>query len=215
MRKGLRKLVTIVLTATMALAIGAPAFAAEANYEEQTAVTATANAVEGLDQFMSYNSDMTIAFDANAALLAGYTSDAVSYVSSNIATMNQMVLDGTATPSGDFTVTSIANAQLRANGVSKIVTHWDGRVEYYLNSVEAAALQRNLEINYSIGEACLDAAVEISGSRTLEAAAGITNLYTTLLQSSLQTAISHGKGIIMTTQLDTLSGIQHIYFSHQ
>lgn len=222
MRKGLRKLVAIVLTTTMIMGISLPAFAEVTKVDVVPEMMVSEQAVAvaqdkvGLDNYLSYDDNNLIVFNQEEAILDGYSIAAVEDVAINIDRMNELVRTGKAVQNENFSVI-IFSATSRATvaGVSDIKYHWDGRVEYYLNSVETIYFYNAFTVGYSVADAAASALVFCSGSAPLIAMGSIAIVCNSALYINLCNACSPGTGIIMTLQIDSASGMQYIWFTAQ
>lgn len=222
MRKGLRKLVAIVLTTTMIMGISLPAFAEVTKVDVVPEMVVSAQAVAvaqdkvGLDNYLSYDEKNLIVFNQKEAIRDGYSVTAVEAVAANITKMNELVRTGEAVPTENFSVTSFsATSRVVAAGISDVQYHWDGRVEYYLNSTEARYFYNGFTVGYTIADAASRALVFCSGSAPLIAMGTIGVVYSNALYANLTDAYLQGTGIVMTLQVDSASGTQHIWFMAQ
>lgn len=225
MRKYFNKFVAGILIIVLCMTVTVPALAdtgelLEQRIEVTTEATTIQNEMMGLDQYMSYADNQTIVFDTVAALADGYAESIVENVNHNIMSMNSLVLSGEALPGENFTIVQQGNMRdskiTTIAGESKIVTHWDGRVEYYLSVAESRAFYQCLVVGYTLGEAA-SSALEIFGSYSapLTAIGSIWLTYTVGMKQQLEIAYLHGTGLIMTTQNEPATGIMHIWFMAQ
>lgn len=132
MSKILKKIIGIILSAVMIFSVPMTTYAASQtnnNIEES---------IMELEEYLSLTEEGTIFFDTNEALKDGFSEEIVMAVEKNIANMNKLALEGLAQIDNSFTAT-IYFPSTRANGESKIITHWYGTTEIYLNSDEADA----------------------------------------------------------------------------
>ena len=221
MKKWFKKTVAVVLTAAVALTATVPAFAtAESNSVSENKIMVMQepgtldSSVVGLDQYLSYNEDQTIAFDEAAALAAGYKETAVTFVRENITKMNQMVLAGTAVPCGDFKVTT-HTISLFTVSESVIVYEWNGYINYYLNLRDSKAFYQCLKVGYTIGQAASDALALVDYSHVLSSMGAIGTLYSTLMKSQVEMAYALGTGLLMMTQIQPETGAMFVGFTYQ
>lgn len=88
---------------------------------------------------MTLTTNRTIDFDGDPAIRAGIDKDIITAVRFQIDYMNHMVLTQDAYIDDSFTLT-VYFPSTRARGESKVVTHWYGLTEVYLNSTEVEEL---------------------------------------------------------------------------
>lgn len=158
MRKGLKKLVAIVLTATMVFSIGAPAFA-QTPYDVSEEVMIQANDLStsvpqelvGMDSYLSIDEDGTIALDMTSALAAGYSEIAVLGVKSHLDSINEQILTGNMVVGENFNAYSVSLSQSSisprggsatndGNGYSGYISTWYGALFIFFDKIETIFL---------------------------------------------------------------------------
>lgn len=200
-----KKLTCMVLSFVLILGLAVPVFATE---NETTSV-------DGMDRYMELTTSGTIYLDAEGALNAGYSAQSVTAVSAHIDHMNQLVLTDNAYIDNTFTLT-IYFMSPRAKGESKVVTHWYGLTEIYMNSDEAEELIDNLESAGSVYD--LAGFVSYLPGNIASAIGGISGIFsfgTTLYLWQVEAAAQAGTGIIMHIQTNYTDGTQSIWFTAQ
>lgn len=161
----------------------------------------------GLKQFVSRNINGTLNLDVEAAIEVGFDVAKVNSVVSHFENINSMVLEDRATTDEQLNIyiKSLPKAA-RAAGVNKVVTHWWGQTDVYMNSSETAKLQNNLSniayISGIPGFVFLPAAILSFGMATYE--------------RQINMAASAGRGIIMhIAAYDAITQTQAIWFTGQ
>lgn len=205
MMKSWKRILCMVLAGVMLFSTGVVTQAAPVQ-------TAEINSIEGLDLYLSENTNGTITFDVVAALEANYSQDAVNFVQDNINNMNAALSNGNAILNEDFSVTMFF-ASVRARGVNKVVTHWNGNTDIYMDSDSAQEYIDTLEnlINLvSPGATFLSFIVPFIGT-----AARVSVLDAKLILSMAKTAAEPGTGIIMHIQKNYVTQSDTYYFSPQ
>lgn len=99
--------------------------------------------MRGMDAYLHREADGTITLNTVAAKQGGYSSETIDRVSNNLSEMNEMVSNG-AVSDNTFAVTAFGKVS-RAGGQSKVVRHWTGLVEIYLNSADAEQLAKKYD----------------------------------------------------------------------
>lgn len=157
----------------------------------------------------------TIRFDIEGALKAGYSEQSVSQIAKNIDSMNQLAMNGDAYIDETFTATIYFKSP-RANGQSKVVTHWYGLTEVYLNSDEAnqfiaelSAAGDTATIVGMIGMLPAHIASKVSQ------VSGIFGFTAMLYRKQVEEAAKPGRGIIMYIQNNPDYGTQSVWFASQ
>lgn len=201
-----RKIVSVMLSLVLVAGLTIPAFAAE-NYDPPS--------IDGMDQFMELTAAGTIYLDVESALDAGYDEMCVNAVATHIANMNQLVINGNAYIDDTFTAT-VYFVSPRAKGESKVVTHWYGLTEIYMNSDEADELISNLstvgDVTTIGGALSFLPNALLSGIGNLAAIVGIGTL---IYRWQVEAAAEPGTGIIMHIQTNFVDGSQTIWFTAQ
>ena len=201
-----RKIISVMLSLTLVVGLAIPAFATESE---------TTTSVDGMDQFMELTAAGTIYLDVESALDAGYDEMCVNAVATHIANMNQLVINGNAYIDDTFTAT-VYFVSPRAKGESKVVTHWYGLTEIYMNSDEADELISNLS---TIGDVATVGGVFSFFSNAILGAignvAGIIGIGTLIYRWQVEAAAEPGTGIIMHIQTNFVDGSQTIWFTAQ
>ena len=201
-----RKFISMMLSLVLIVGLAVPAFAAE---------NETTTSVDGMDRFMELTASGTIYMDVEGALSAGYTEQCVAAVVAHINSMNQLVINGNAYIDDTFTATVYFSSP-RAKGESKVVTHWYGLTEIYMNSDEADELISNLS---TIGDVATVGGVFSFFSNAILGAignvAGIIGIGTLIYRWQVEAAAEPGTGIIMHIQTNFVDGSQTIWFSAQ
>lgn len=143
MNKIFKKIIGVILSAIMIFSVPMTTYAASQtnnNIEES---------IMELEKYLSLTEEGTIFFDTNEALKDGFSEEIVMAVEKNIANMNKLALEGLAQIDNSFTAT-IYFPSTRANGESKIITHWYGTTEIYLNSDEADAFVNTMRVQAGV-----------------------------------------------------------------
>ncbi|TPF95732.1 hypothetical protein EP30_10195 [Bifidobacterium sp. UTCIF-39] len=156
--------------------------------------------MRGMDAYLSRETNGTITLDAAAAKQEGYSSEAINHVTDNLSEMNEMIAHG-ATSDDSFTVTAFSKIS-RAGGQSKVVRHWTGLTEIYLNSSEAEELAKKYDV-------AADAAGYLSGFlfKWSVPAAGALAASAIYYTSAAQIrAYNKGKGVIICMMPNTETG---------
>lgn len=138
MSKISKKIIGVILSAVMLFSVPMTTYAASQtndNIEES---------IMELEKYLSLTDEGTIFFNTNEALKDGFSEETVMAVEKNIVYMNELALKGVAQIDDSFTAT-IYFLSTRAVGESKIVTHWYGTTEIYLNSDEASDFLRTVK----------------------------------------------------------------------
>lgn len=168
-----------------------------------------------LESFMTLATNRTINFDSESAVKAGIDKDIITAVRSQIDYMNHMVLTQDAYIDDTFTLT-VYFPSTRARGESKVVTHWYGLTEVYLNSTEAEEL---IDSFSAVGDA-----TSISGlvgmlpgpiASAIGNISGILSFSTMIYRKQIEAAAEPGNGIIMYVQNNFEYGTQSIWFTSQ
>ncbi len=211
MKKSGRMLSMLLAVAVMLSFAIQPAFAATNTYDEEN----RAISMDGMDQFMKLTDSGTIQFDTAGALSAGYSEKSVATVSTQIDGMNQLVVNGNASIDDTFTAT-VYFMGTRAKGQSKVVTHWYGLTEVYMNSDEAAELIAGLS---TVGDATtITGLVGLLPGPIASAIGGISGILgfgTMIYRWQVEAAAKPGNGIIMNIQTNFTDGTQSIWFTSQ
>ena len=143
MNKIFKKIIRVILSAIMIFSVPMTTYAASQtnnNIEES---------IMELEEYLSLTEEETIFFDTNEALKDGFSEEIVMAVEKNIVNMNELALKGVAQIDDSFTAT-IYVPSTRAVGESKVIYHWYGTTEIYLNSDEASDLVTTMRDNYRI-----------------------------------------------------------------
>lgn len=201
-----RKFISMMLSLVLIVGLAVPAFAAE---------NETTTSVDGMDRFMELTASGTIFLDIEGALSAGYTEQCVAAVAAHIDSMNQLVINGNAYIDDTFTAT-VYFVSPRAKGESKVVTHWYGLTQMYLNSDETEDLIDNLESAGTVFD--LVSLVGWLPGSVAGAIGGLSDIFgygTTFYLWQVENAAQAGNGIIMNIQTDFVYGSQTIWFTSQ
>lgn len=129
--------VILLLSSTMTVfaqevSTGIMTYAAPIDESEDTSISE-------LEQFLNKDDNGLIVFDTEAALSDGFSNDIITAVEAQISSMNNLVLQGIAYIDENYSAI-ILLPSTRARGESKVVTHWYGLTEVYMNSDEAQDL---------------------------------------------------------------------------
>ncbi|GEM_PF-599300 len=208
MKKCFRKLIAVVLTLAMTLSTGIMTYAAPIDEAEDTSISE-------LEQFLKKDDNGLIVFDTEAALSDGFSNDIITAVEAQISSMNSLVIQGTAYIDENYSAI-ILLPSTRARGESKVVTHWYGLTEVYMNSDEAQDLIDGLSAagdGATIG-GLLGFLPGNLGS-VLGGIAGILGVGTLIYRWQVEQAAAPGRGIIMYIQTDFGTTTQSIWFTSQ
>lgn len=200
-----RKIVSVMLSLVLVAGLAIPAFAAD-NHDSSS--------VDGMDQFMELTAEGLISFDEAAAVSSGYHVDVVTKVATYIAGMNELVMNGVAYI--DESMSAVVYLRgTRAVGESKVVYHWYGLTEIYMNSDEADDLIANLNSTTNVTNGNLATIFgAIIGGWVSYALTGMT-IGLTIYRWQVEQAASYGTGIIMYIQYDLVTSMQSIWFGPQ
>lgn len=208
MKKHFRKLIAVVLTLAMTLSTGIITYAAPIDKVENTSISE-------LEQFLTKDDNGLIVFDTEAALSAGFSSDIVTDVETQILSMNNLVIQGTAYIDENYSAI-ILLPSTRARGESKVVTHWYGLTEVYMNSDEAQDLIDSLS---AVGDGATIGGLLgfLPGNigSVLGGIAGILGVGTLIYRWQVEEAAAPGRGIIMYIQTNFGTSTQSIWFTSQ
>lgn len=208
MKKHFRKLIAVVLTLAMTLSTGIITYAAPIDKVENTSISE-------LEQFLTKDDNGLIVFDTEAALSAGFSSDIVTDVETQILNMNNLVIQGTAYIDENYSAI-ILLPSTRARGESKVVTHWYGLTEVYMNSDEAQDLIAALS---TVGDGATIGSLLgfLPGNigSVLGGIAGIFGVSILIYRWQVEQAAEPGRGIIMHIQTDFGTSTQSIWFTSQ
>lgn len=166
-----------------------------------------------MEQYFTLSEDGTIDYDTLAAEADGIDEHIISAVEAQISHMNQLVLSGKAYITNDFAAVQYTSLA-RASGENKVVTHWYGLTELYMDSDKADELyNRLLMLGDNMSNYAFESALEGAG---VEGAAGVLMAgYFYNYWYQVGVAKEPGRGIIMNIQTDLLYGGQTIWFSSQ
>lgn len=208
MKKHFRKLIAVVLILAMTLSTGIITYAAPIDEAENTSISE-------LEQFLSKDDNGLIVFDTEAALSDGFSNDIVTDVETQIASMNNLVIQGTAYIDENYSAI-ILLPSTRARGESKVVTHWYGLTQVYMNSDEAQDLIDSLS---AVGDGATIGSLLgfLPGNigSVLGGIAGILGVGTLIYRWQVEQAAAPGRGIIMNIQTNFGTSTQSIWFTSQ
>lgn len=177
------------------------------------AATTEENVFElNIEQYFSLSDEGIILFDVITAEQNGVNMDIINNVANQIDKMNQLVINGDAYVTDDYSVVQYL-AFSRATGENKVVTHWWGLTEIYMDSAKADKLYNDLS---SIGGNYTDATYEsIFEESGINIGLYLLSAYYINYAWQVGQAKAAGKGIIMNIQTDLVYGGQSIWFISQ
>ena len=213
-----KKLISMLLVIMMVLSYCITSLAAESQ------VKIDCHVVE-LEKYISKNLDGTLKFDAYSAINNGHDIQTVHFISNHIQMMNYYsntygaTIDDSFTLELDLSLLSTSKSGQRginAVGESKVVTHWYGLTEIYMNSDETQQLLDNLNsISDYVTVAGFIGLVPSKFQPYISGALYYTSLGLLIYKNQIQIAASSGTGIIMYIQTNLTDGSQIIYFGPQ
>ena len=164
------------------------------------AATSEENSFEqNMEQYFSISDDGLILFDTISAEQNGVNQELINSVANQIDKMNQLVLNGDAYITEDYSVVQYLGFS-RARGENKIVTHWWGLTEIYMDSAKAEDLYDDLvTITMSYSDLAYDAFFENIPAGILY---NLVNLSYVNYLLQVEQAKAPGRGIIMNIQTD-------------
>lgn len=160
----------------------------------------------GIDEYMSMSADGTVSFDEMNAKNDGYSDEAITAVSNQLAEMNNLVRQGRGYIDDEFNLI-IAGPSTRAVGESKVVTTWYGLTQIYLNSDEAAQLKEDVGMLTDLSMSLMEIAPYIPTiGLAIQAVSAIGYIQIGLYYAQIVVAEEPGRGIIMNVQQDIMTG---------
>lgn len=156
-----------------------------------------------MDAYISETEVGKLALNEVAAAEAGFSAGAVATVSHQINVMNDLLDNNVSASLGDDYSVTVSYLSPRARGVNKVVTHWYGLTEVWMDSDKAQELIRNLEKGQDVGSA-------LGGI-----AGGIIQGYFYVSAATVRNAAAPGRGIIMYSQYNAMAQAQNIWFASQ
>lgn len=198
-----RTLLAVLLAVLSCIVLGFAGVSSSNAAEAQTVDASIPAEVRGMDAYIFRTGAGDLSLDETAAVNAGFSSDAIATVFHQIGVMNDLLdNNASATLSDDYTVTVLYPTP-RARGVNKVVTHWYGLTEVWMDSDKAQELIRNLEMGQDVGSA-------LGGI-----AGNIIQGYFYVSVASVKNAAAPGRGIIMYSQYNAVVQAQNIWFASQ
>ncbi len=208
MKKRFRKLIAVVLILAMILSTGIITYAVPID-------DAGNPSISELEQFLTKDDNGLMVFDAETALSNGFSNDIVADVEAQILSMNNLVIQGIAYIDEHYSAIVILPST-RARGVSKVVTHWYGLTEVYMNSDEAQDLINSLS---AVGDGATIGGLLgfLPGNigSVLGGISGILGVGTLIYRWQVEQAAAPGRGIIMYIQTNFGTTTQSIWFTSQ
>lgn len=170
------------------------------------------NSAQNMEQYFSISNEGLILFDTVSAEQNGVDQELIDSVSNQIDKMNQLVINGDGYVTEDYSVVQYLGFS-RATGENKIVTHWWGLTEIYMDSAKAEDLYDDLvEITTGYYDLAYDAFFENIPAGIVY---NLVNLSYVNYLLQVEQAKAPGRGIIMNIQTDLMSGGQTIWFVSQ
>lgn len=199
----MRKIISLILVGCFILGTPINILAANSEY----------NILElNMEQYFSLSNEGLIVFDEVEAQQDGVNQNLISSVANQIDKMNELVLSGDAYVTDDYSVVQYFSFS-RATGENKVVTHWWGLTEIYMDSSKADKLYNDLS---SIGGNFTDSTYEsIFEGAGVNIALYLLSAYYINYSWQVGQAKASGKGIIMNIQTDLVYGGQSIWFTSQ
>lgn len=159
-----------------------------------------------VEKYLSIDENEIIVFDSENAKKKNVSDTCIDSIEANINWMNQLVNEKNAHVNQDFSVT-IYLKSTRANGVNKVVVHWYGLVQAYMDSVETGKFIRQLEGTHGV----------ISDWNGIFGGAfsGIMQVGLKVNISAVKAAAKSGRGIIMNQQYDAVTQLYNVWFVSQ
>ncbi len=173
--------------------------------------------VVGMDQYMTLTEQGTIALDTTSAKNNGFSQEAIAKVQSQINSMNNLVLERKAYINNSFeAVTNLSRGRAAVRGQSKIVRHWYGLTEVYMNSIETQALIDNF--GRVSATSTMAGLLSLIPGKLFSNLGVIDTLYSVSVQGyswQIQQAAKSGRGIIMNIQINTETNMPMVWFVSQ
>lgn len=195
----MKKFVSLVIVLAVMLTLPFTASAAENSYSSD------------MVQYFSITAEGTIYFDELSAEEDGVEPTLIMAVREQLGKMNRLVLEENAYVTDDYSVVMYFSGA-RAVGEYKVVTHWYGLTEIYLNSDQAAALLNGMK-TISTGSEFWDTVLGIVPG--LGTSIALTNLQTMIYRADLERAEASKTGIIIYVYTDPSTTAQSVTFAAQ
>lgn len=195
----MKKFISLVIALAVMLTLPFTASAAENSYSSD------------MVQYFSITAEGTIYFDELSAEEDGVGSTSIMAVREQIGKMNRLILEENAYVTDDYSVVMYF-ASTRAAGEYKVVTHWYGMTEIYLNSDQAADLLDSMK-TISTGSEFWDTVLSVVPG--LGTSISLTNLQTMIYRADLERAEASKTGIIIYVYTDPSTTAQSVTFAAQ
>lgn len=220
----MKEIFNIFLSAIISIAV---LFSINTSAYASTDVSVYDTSLLGLEKYIEISDSDLLIFDADSAIANGYPCETVEAIKQHISNMNLLVELGYAYIDQSFSAviqlpatnkkhSGIPLFRSSARGESKVVTHWYGLTEIYMNSDEAQDLINALS---AAGDGSTVASLLSflpGGLGTiLGSISTISGVQITLYRWQIEQAAAPGRGIIMNVQYNFTTNDQSIWFVSQ